>query len=84
MATQLNEFNFNGAGRRNIYDWDKWLDGNIWELKRDVDFTCEAATMRNGARQAGRSRNVKVRTNVVDSNTLVIQSYVDVLDFDPF
>tara|TARA_R100000329_G_scaffold27716_1_gene25802 strand:- start:254 stop:517 length:264 start_codon:yes stop_codon:yes gene_type:complete len=79
MATQLENFAFLGAGRKRKYDWDLWLDGNIWELKRPVDFQSNANAMRNGAKQAGRSRGLKVRTTVVDDDTLVIQAYEDVL-----
>ena len=55
------------------------LENFIWELKRPVDFQSNANTMRNGAKQAGRARGLKVRTTVVDDDTLVIQAYEDVL-----
>ena len=79
MATQLENFAFASAGRKRKYDWDLWLDGNIWELTRPADFQSNVLTMRNGAKQAGRARGLKVRTNVVDDDTLVIQAYEDVL-----
>jgi len=80
MATQLNEFAFASAGRKGKYDWDLWLDGNIWELKRPVDFLGNSDSMRSGAQQAGKIRGLKIRTTVVDDDTLVIQAYENVLD----
>ena len=82
MATQLENFAFVGVGRKRKYDWNLWLDGNIWELKRPDDFQCSAKVMRTGAFQAGNKRNLKVRTTIVDDDTLVIQSYRDGINPD--
>jgi hypothetical protein len=77
MATQLEKFAFASVGRKGKYDWDLWLDGNIWELKRPVDFQGNSNSMRNGAKQAGKIRGLKVRTTLVNDDTLVIQAYKD-------
>jgi len=79
MATQLEKFAFASAGRKGKYEWNLWLDGNIWKLTRPDDFQSNVNTMRNGAKQAGKARGLKVRTTVVDDDTLVIQAYEDVL-----
>lgn len=77
MANTLDKFVFSDAGRKGKYNWNLWLDGRIWELKRPDDFQCSARIMRTGAFQAGNKRNLKVRTTIVDDDTLVIQSYKD-------
>jgi hypothetical protein len=77
MANTLDEFVFSDVGRKRKYNWNLWLDGRIWELKRPDDFQCSAKVMRTGAFQAGNKRNLKVRTTIVDDDTLVIQSYKD-------
>jgi len=79
MATQLENFAFVGAGRKRKYQWDLWLDGNIWKLTRPDDFQCNVNSLRNGAMQASRHRGLKVRTTIVDDDTIVIQAYEDVL-----
>ena len=76
MANTLDKFVFKNAGRKRKYNWNLWLDGRIWELKRPDDFQCSAKVMRTGAFQAGNKRNLKVRTTIVDSDTLVIQAYM--------
>tara|TARA_R100001163_G_C5067520_1_gene206714 strand:+ start:965 stop:1231 length:267 start_codon:yes stop_codon:yes gene_type:complete len=82
MANTLDEFVFSDAGRKRKYNWNLWLDGRIWELKRPDDFQCSAKIMRTGAFQAGNKRNLKVRTTIVDDDTLVIQSYRDGINPD--
>ncbi len=77
MANTLDKFVFSNVGRKRKYNWNLWLDGRIWELKRPDDFQCSAKVMRTGASQAGNKRNLKVRTTIVDDDTLVIQSYKD-------
>ena len=75
MAKQLEEHNFIKAGPKVKYDWDLWLDGNIWELKRPDDFQGNTHSVRVMAQRVGRQRGFKVRTSVVDDGTLVIQAY---------
>lgn len=36
VARRLKKFNF--PTRRGTYDWDKWADGSIWELRQGEDF----------------------------------------------
>tara|TARA_R100000808_G_C2073723_1_gene100201 strand:- start:26 stop:265 length:240 start_codon:yes stop_codon:yes gene_type:complete len=75
MAKQLEEHNFTKAGSKLKYDWDQWLDGNIWELKRPDDFQGSSQNFRAAAQSHSRRRGFKVRTNVVDDDTVVIQAY---------
>jgi hypothetical protein len=39
-----------------IYPWDKWLDGQIWELELGGDFECDIRTIVSAARQAANRR----------------------------
>ena len=77
MAKQIEEhsFNFKKAGPNFKYDWDLWLDGNIWELKRPDDFQGSSQNFRAAAQSHSRRRGFKVRTNVVNDDTVVIQAY---------
>lgn len=40
------------------YPWDEWLTGRLKVLRRDVDFTCEPASMGIIVRLAARRRGV--------------------------
>ena len=44
------------------YPWDEWLNGKVWTLVRDLDFTVEVTAMRAYAYRAARSRGIKVKT----------------------
>jgi|TARA_R110000824_G_C15214862_1_gene677020 hypothetical protein len=75
MAKQIEEHNFTKAGPKQKYDWDLWLDGNIWELKQPDDFQGSSQSFRAAAQSHSRRHGFKVRTNVVDNDTVVIQAY---------
>ena len=75
MAKQIEEYNFIQGGPKLKYDWGQWLDGNIWELKRPDDFQGNTQSVRTMAQRTGLQRGFKVRTSVVDDDTLVIQAY---------
>jgi hypothetical protein len=47
------------------HDWDKWLDGSPWLLRRGEDFEIGVASMRAAASRAARGRGLKIRTRLV-------------------
>lgn len=72
MAKILEEFTFARDTRNR--PWDKWLDGQIWQLKKGVDFHGRITSMRGGASSQAKKRGKALRSHVVDDNTLVIQA----------
>ncbi len=39
MAETLKTYTFRGRGRPQMYPWDLWNNGKIWEVTRGIDFT---------------------------------------------
>lgn len=76
MAKQLKTFDFptKPGGRQEQYPWDNWLNGEIWELTRDEDFTITPENFAKTAYTAARRRDLKVRTDS-NQNVLVLQAY---------
>lgn len=80
MATKLESFpqQYQGRGRKQLYDWKRWLDGEIWELKEGEDFKTSMSSFRTQAHNAARMRQMKVRVHVNrESETLILQGYKD-------
>ena len=48
-------------GRREIYPYDDWFDGQVWMLTRGVDFVQERRGMGARLRSAAKSRGTKVK-----------------------
>ena len=61
------------------YDWDQWLDGSAWLLRKGEDYDIESASMRAAASRAAKERGKRVRTAVVtDDNgveSVAVQAY---------
>lgn len=47
--------------RKPLYPWDVWLNGKIHKLKPERDFHVSVPTLRVAARQAAKSRGLKVK-----------------------
>jgi len=77
LAKKLRSHNFSGRGARNIYPWEEWFDGNIWELTHGEDFHGEAKSFRSNLHTAAAKYGGKVRTNVRDNGNIVFQFYVE-------
>jgi hypothetical protein len=78
VAKRLRSFKFTPtkSGHPEIYPWDTWLDGSIWELKRDVDFKPDVANFRSMATSAAKKRGLKVHTaGSKHDPVVVIQAY---------
>lgn len=74
MAKKLDAFPA-GPG----YDWDKWLDGSAWLLRKGEDYDIGTPSMRAAASRAARERGKKIRTRQVTqddgTDALVVQAY---------
>ena len=74
MATKLKSYKFIPKGKSAVYDWDKLLDGSIWELRRGKDFNTGPISMRCAAYIAAARRGIKVRCSVSEDR-VVLQAY---------
>jgi hypothetical protein len=77
MAKKLKTFDFQREqGSKYSYPWDKWLDGNIWELSQGEDFreSISPSNFRIMAYQAAKKRGLKIRTSV-QKEKVIIQAY---------
>jgi hypothetical protein len=45
-----------------IYDWDSWLDGQVWELEKGIDFHIGITSIRSMARTAAHQRGLEMKT----------------------
>jgi hypothetical protein len=77
MAEVLEDFSFTNRaeGFPVRYDWDSWLDGQVWKLKQGEDFTISLVNLRNSVFVAASKRNLKVRTTTnKEEGTVIIQA----------
>lgn len=80
MAKVLKEHEFprpNRKARHQEYPWDKWLDGKIRKLTRGEDFFATVTSFRTVTYRAAAVRGVRVVTDRIDDNTIVIQAFDD-------
>jgi hypothetical protein len=65
MAEILDGFNFNkNKGKKPLYPWAEWTDGQIRQIKQGEDFHCKAQSMSvqiyNKAREKGLTAHVSI------------------------
>lgn len=73
MAEPVNEIPFGWNATRTTmgYDWNSWLDGQVWRLVQGVDFHEDTRVMQRRAYSAGNRRDevARVRTKTrLESN----------------
>ena len=76
MANKIEQFP--EAPAQNVYPWDEWLDGDVWELVPGVDFKGKPATFRASAVAQAARRDGKVRTQRIErdgEDRLYLQFY---------
>ena len=54
------------------FDYDAVFDGKPWELKHGEDFNSRMQTFQSSLHQAARRRNLRLRTRIIDQDTIVI------------
>lgn len=77
MAEVLEEWSFSHRteGYPVRYDWDTWLNGQVWKLKQGEDFPISLPNFRNSVFVAASKRGVKVRTTTNKTEgTVIIQA----------
>ncbi len=72
MVRQLKKFPAKSVGRPRVYNWSRYLDGNIWKLTRGVDFFSECSSFRGAVYSAASRAGLKVRVNV-DGDAVTVQ-----------
>jgi len=78
VATKIGQFP--DAPPQNVYPWDDWLDGDVWELVPGDDFMGKPATFRASAVAQAARRDGKVRTQRIERDgeeRLYLQFYRD-------
>lgn len=60
------------GGRKPTHPWEKWLDGNTWELVRGKDFYSTTLTLSKFIRTVANKRGIAVSVFVVSDSKLVI------------
>lgn len=78
MASKIEQFP--AAPPQNVYPWDEWLDGDVWELVPGEDFKGKPATFRASAVAQAARRDGKVRTQRIERDgeeRLYVQFYRD-------
>lgn len=53
------------TGRTPIYDWDSWLNGDIWKLTEGKDFKCKPDSFRSRVLGEVKRRGLTARTAVI-------------------
>lgn len=54
-----------GAGRKALYPYDLWLDGQIWQLDNDEDYTAKPQSVVASIRGAAEARGLKLRSRFI-------------------
>ena len=73
MARKLDAF---PTATTQLYPWDEWLNGDVWQLYKGEDFRSRTTTILANARAQARKRGGSVRSRSVregDRESLVIQ-----------
>lgn len=74
MARTLKQFDPPQAkgGRPQIHPWDKWLNGQTWELTQGKDFTCDPHHLQKLIRKTASLRGVVISVFRTTDSKLVI------------
>lgn len=76
MAIVLAEFPRLAFAPKGTSKYDKWLDGQVWQLTRDVDFSVTTNNIRNMLIATAKKRGMRARTHVNRSHpdVLIVQA----------
>lgn len=74
MAEKISTYKF--PGMRCKYDWDLWMNGSIYRLRKGEDFSVSVTSMRAMAYNVAAKRGLTLLSKVEDDSTLVISTHV--------
>lgn len=71
MAKTLTEMpkKTGGAGRKAMYPYDLWLDGQIWQLDNDEDYKAKPQSVVASIRGAAEARGMKLRSRFITDDS---------------
>ncbi len=72
MAERLEGFEFKNGHA--IYDWETWLNGEVWKLTRGVDFQISAINFRTSASAAATKRGKNTHARII-GDEVILQAY---------
>ncbi len=55
------------------YPWHEWMDGDVWEIEAQKDFTCQYASFVTLSHDVARKRGGKVRTKRLRNGNVLLQ-----------
>lgn len=72
MATVVEQFEKRHRGRPPKYNWDKYMDGQIWILHEGSDFDCPggAKSFRALVHRTATSRGLKAETRIINKTAV--------------
>jgi hypothetical protein len=76
MAKKIESFDFSSSSTRR-YDWNTWLNGDIWVVEKADYAPAKPETFTMIARARAKQRDMKVRLNVnKESGEITLQAYM--------
>ncbi len=72
MSKTLSSFPKRHRGRPPLYPWDKWTNGEVYELTQGEDFKTNPASFRALVHRTAKSRGLAAQTTI-RKNQVVIQ-----------
>lgn len=64
MAEVLEQHDFASTGIHGKYPWTKWLDGQIWKLRKHVDYDCTTDSFKQAAYAWARRHDIIVQIHM--------------------
>lgn len=70
MAEKLEVF----PNAKRKHPWDEWLNGEVWALSANEDFSGRVIPMRTQVYAAAKARDLRVRSRIKNGK-LIVQAY---------
>lgn len=89
MARRLDSFPEDEDAPRGRYPWNKWLNGEVWELQKgskeevsagNADYHVETRSFRSAVQQATRTRKGDVKTAIRNNGSAIVIQFVSKAD----
>jgi hypothetical protein len=62
-------------GRPQVYPWDEWTNGEIWDLDYGRDFFCEPKSFRTLVHRTAQVYGLRARTKFGSDKKVIISFY---------
>ncbi len=73
MSEILESYNFTSSGRKSIYPYDEWFDGQIWKLTKGFDFECQPNSLRQAFYKAANRKGIRIHVSLLANGDVVVQ-----------